>query len=162
MSCTRCRNGTAPANSSEYPFAAAAHSARVLLSGLPVTTERKFSRCSLSADGRRLIYIPRKSTPTYGASISLGVTEAGTLTKGTRQFTNPKVSPDGKWITATRGSGSDPELVKIPIGGGEPISLGEGTGPAWSIDGQRLAFVSHRSGSNACGSPAPTARRPRK
>ena len=41
---------------------------------------------------------------------------------------------------------SGPELVRIPIRGGEPVGLGEGYGAVWSPDGTRLAFVSSRGG----------------
>jgi Tol biopolymer transport system component len=124
-----------------------ADSTSVLLTGLPVTNYSEIGRCTLSADGRRLIYTRAAKHANLWRLDLARTTEATMLTQGTLQFAFPKVSPDGQWIAATRGPESDPELVKIPIGGGEPVALGEGTGPAWSADGQRLAFVSRRSGS---------------
>ena len=57
----------------------------------------------------------------------------------------PRVSPDGQWIVATQGTEPDPRIVKIPIGGGEPVQLAAGSAAVWSPDGQRLAFVTGRS-----------------
>jgi Tol biopolymer transport system component len=117
------------------------------LSGLPVTNHSEMGRCTFSDNGRRLIYTRAEKHANLWRLDLARVTEATMLTQGTLQFALPKVSPDGQWIAARRGPESDPELVKIPIGGGDPVALGEGTGPAWSADGRRLAFVSHRSGS---------------
>jgi Tol biopolymer transport system component len=43
-------------------------------------------------------------------------------------------------------SGSQGEVVKIPIGGGEPSPLTEGINGSWSPDGRQLAFASDRGG----------------
>ena len=66
---------------------------------------------------------------------------ATSLTRGTSSWLFPRVSPDGQWIVATQGTESDPRIVKIPIGGGEPVQLAAGSAAVWSPDGQRLAFV---------------------
>jgi Tol biopolymer transport system component len=125
-----------------------ADSADVLLTGLPIIGgETQIYRCTVSADGRRLIYTRAARHANLWRLNLARATEATTLTQGTPQLAVPKVSPDGQWIAARRGPESDPEVVKIPIGGGEPVGLGEGTMPAWSADGQCLAFVSRRSGS---------------
>ena len=128
------------------PMRVGADSARVLLTGLPVLDSRTSHRCTLSADGRHLLYIPAPKHANLWR-LDLAGAEAAPLTEGTRQFALPSVSPDGHWIAASIGHRSHSELVKIPTRGGEPISLGEGTGSAWSTDGQRLAFVSRRGGS---------------
>ena len=80
-------------------------------------------------------------TPTSGDSICGGLRHATSLTRGTSVLGFPRVSPDGQWIVATQGTRSDPRIVKIPIGGGEPVQLAAGSAAVWSPDGQRLAFV---------------------
>ena len=71
-----------------------------------------------------------------------GAAPATSLTRGTSTLAYPRVSPDGQWIVATRGTESDPRIVKIPVGGGEPVQFAVGGAAAWSPDGLRLAFVS--------------------
>ena len=119
----------------------------VLLSGLPIGETGLDAGCSVTADGRRLLYLRGAN---YGNLWRLDAAGGGPvkqLTRGTIQLALPDVSPDGKWITATAGSEPVTEIVKIPIEGGEPVRLTEGVGAVWSPDGRRLAFVSKRGGS---------------
>ena len=119
---------------------------RVLLTGLPITAMGY--RCTVSADGRRLLYGRRGSlTSLWRLNVARPTTQATPLTRGPLDFLFPAVSPDGLWVAATEGSEFAAQVVKIPIGGGEPVRLGEGAGSAWSPDGQQLAFTSRRSGS---------------
>jgi Tol biopolymer transport system component len=69
------------------------------------------------------------------------------LTSAPGLFWFPDVSPDGEWVAATEGTEVRSDLVKILMTGGDPVRIGEGAGPAWSSDGQQLAFTSRRSGS---------------
>ena len=123
-----------------------ADSADVLVTGLPETGGTISSRCTLSTDSRRLTYTRASQHANLWRLDLARATEATMLTQGTSQFALPKVSPDGQWIAARRGPYSDPEIVKIPIAGGEPVRLGDGTGAAWSADGRSLALISRRSG----------------
>ena len=119
---------------------------RVLLTGLPVTMMGY--RCTVSADGRRLLYGRRASLSSlWRLNVARPTTQSTALTRGPLDFWSPAVSPDGLWVAATAGSEFAAQVVKIPIGGGEPVPLGEGAGPVWSPDGQQLAFTSRRSGS---------------
>jgi Tol biopolymer transport system component len=62
----------------------------------------------------------------------------------------PAFSPDGQWIAFFRPFKGHRDLWTVPLSGGAPRALVEGTGdnvqPSYSPDGTRLAFVSDRSG----------------
>jgi WD40 repeat protein len=111
----------------------------VLASGLPLVSH---DTCNVSTDGKRLLYA-RGSEHTNIWRLDLrGAAPATSLTRGTSTLRFPRVSPDRQWIVATQGADSEPRIVKIPIGGGEPAQLAAGGAAAWSPDGLRLAFVS--------------------
>ena len=139
------------------PMRGDANSAAVLLTGLPFSGNIA-RRCTVSADGRRLLYMRAASHANLWRLDLARAVAATKLTQGTRLFAHAKVSPDGQWIASSMGPKSgypsntdnwatQSGLVKIPIGGGEPVGLGEGSRLAWSTNGQRVAFVSRRSGS---------------
>lgn len=51
-------------------------------------------------------------------------------------------SPDGQWLAfTTQGQGRVPELMAMPVDGGEAISLGSGTLPLWGPDSSKLIFL---------------------
>ena len=91
---------------------------------------------------QRLLYTRRSEHANIWRLDLRGAAPATSLTRGTSMLGFPRVSPDGQWIVATQGTESDPRIVKIPIGGGEPVQLAAGGAAVWSPDGRRLAFVS--------------------
>jgi Tol biopolymer transport system component len=54
----------------------------------------------------------------------------------------PAWSPDGQWLAIAANRDGEPQLVKIPIGGGTPIPLVKeySTDPIWSPSGQFLVY----------------------
>lgn len=110
---------------------------------------------------RRLI------TPAAIIALTLSLAAAGKTTQTPRPFTiddllrvrrvsDPQVSPDGRWIAYTIADTDKPankrttQIYLISSEGGEPRQLTSdkqsSSGPRWSPDGKRLAFVSARDG----------------
>ena len=106
----------------------------------------------LSADGRWLL-TTRGEEHANLWTVDLSGTEpkAKPVTSGTGTFSTPTVSPDGQWIAAAYRLGSTHSIVKIPVAGGEPVSLTSSanrlSSPAWSPDGRSIAFAANHDGS---------------
>jgi Tol biopolymer transport system component len=96
---------------------------------------------SISADGDRLAQLRQTTTANLWR---LDLTKPGSaptqITRTSGALVRPHVSPDGRAIAAVRGS----EIVKVPMGGGEPVPIVPGRNGSWSPDGRRFAFVADR------------------
>jgi len=71
------------------------------------------------------------------------------LTRSPDPEYDPSASPDGEQVVFTRGE-SDYDLVEVPLSGGTPrptlASSRNESDPAWSADGNLLAYVTDRRG----------------
>ncbi len=100
-----------------------------------------------------LIMILLTSAPAFSASKRPMIPEDLYRIKG---ITDPRISPDGKWIVYTvivpdlEENTFNSDLWLIPVGGGEPIQLTNSPeadhSARWSPDGRTMAFISGRNG----------------
>jgi Tol biopolymer transport system component len=72
------------------------------------------------------------------------------LTSGTSLHASPSISPDGKLIAFSKGSGETMNIHVMSIAGGTPIQLtyfnSRNSSPVWSPDGTEIAFASNEGG----------------
>jgi Tol biopolymer transport system component len=124
--------------------------ASVALSGTPLGPS-----FTLSADGKYLLY----TRETQFSNLWLAYFEgSGTsrrvktqqITSGTSLHADPSISPDGKSVAFSKGSGETMNIYVMPIAGGTPMQLtyfnSRSSKPVWSPDGREIAFASNEGG----------------
>jgi serine/threonine protein kinase len=112
---------------------------------------------TLSSDGARLAYtreddhsnLWKVELPAAGKSAR---PEISRVTSSTSFYGGPSFSPDGHWIAFALGPNPDEtNIFKMPVAGGEPVQLtffegAKAASPAWSPDGERIAFLGNQNG----------------
>jgi Tol biopolymer transport system component/predicted Ser/Thr protein kinase len=110
---------------------------------------------SISADGRGFLYTrASKFSNLWLARIEGSdksrMVKTKQLTSGTSLHRMPILSPDGKFIAFSRGSGDSMNIYVMPIEGGNPTQLtffnSNNLLPVWSPDGTEIAFASNEGG----------------
>ena len=119
----------------------------------PVTTPSSNSALiAMSADGKRLAYVEQSWTQ----NLMRVAFPPGSrpdpptpVTQGSRFFTEPQVSPDGRWL-ATYSLDNSNNLYVVRTDGTEFRQITDdgfkNVAPRWSPDGSQIAFYSNRSG----------------
>jgi eukaryotic-like serine/threonine-protein kinase len=93
---------------------------------------------ALSPDGTRLAYVGREGSTQQLYPRAMDSLES-TPIPGTEGAINPFFSPDGQWLGFFRGT----KLMKVPVGGGTAVTLGDASlphGASWGNQGM-IAFA---------------------
>jgi hypothetical protein len=102
--------------------------------------------CRVSDRGDRMLYTRQVAySNIWRFDLRMPTQPAVPLTRGTSLLQVPRVSPDGQWILASQGTGSNSHIVRFPANGGEPFQITSGTMGVLSPNDRQLAFVSRRT-----------------
>jgi WD40 repeat protein len=102
--------------------------------------------CRVSDRGDRMLYSRQVAySNIWRFDLRIPTQPPVPLTRGTSLLRAPRVSPDGQWIVASQGTGSNSYVVRYPINGGEPFRITSGTIGVLSPKDRQLAFVSGRT-----------------
>jgi Tol biopolymer transport system component len=109
---------------------------------------------SLSSDGRRLAYnVYQKAANVWSIPFGprpMGLRNATPVTRGNQSIENPAVTRDGRTLHYASDLSGNPQIYRIPVGGGEAERLTnddyQNFGGAPSPDGRFIAFHSARAG----------------
>ena len=114
---------------------------------------KNITAVQVSPDGSKVLYTVREALMTddrseYVNQVWLCNADGSNtiqLTKGDKNSSNPKWSPDGKWIAFTSSRDSKNNLYVLPVGGGEAEKVTEAKSSVgnydWSRDGTMIAFT---------------------
>lgn len=112
---------------------------------LPAQTDNYFlSQPSLTPDGQTVVFCYEGDV--WKANINDGKAVRLTAMRGNE--TNPKISPDGRWIAFTGRQFGNPDVYVMPVDGGEIQRLtwysGTDDVSSWSWDSKTVYFTSGR------------------
>ncbi len=114
---------------------------------------KNITAVQVSPDGNKVLYTVREAVMTedrseYVNQVWLCNADGSStvqLTKGDKNSSNPKWSPDGKWIAFTSSRDSKNNLYVLPVGGGEAEKITDVKTSVgnydWSHDGNMIAFT---------------------
>ena len=114
---------------------------------------KNISAVQVSPDGTKLLFTVREAVMTDDRSDYVNQvwvcnsdgTNSIQLTKGEKNSSNPRWSPDGKWISFSSARDGKNNLYLLPVSGGESEKITDvktGVGNYdWSRDGKMIAFT---------------------
>ena len=122
---------------------------------LPLLASLLLLAAPAAAQGTRLLRQPNASATqvvfAYASDLWVSPRAGGAarrLTSHPGVESNPRFSPDGKWVAFTGEYGGNPDVYVVPVEGGDPRRLTwhphQDVVQGWSADGQRIVFASER------------------